>query len=371
MKPGIVVIGGRWSRDNKSISQTASKLVRTLQPLTDPIICISTNHTIPIQSDNIIHIEISDLSSSANVFSYIFSIIKHQLRISKEIIHIFQHNPIKGVLFCFGADLLIVPILISKLYGKKVIIRADGKPSIYVKIMKLNKLKLYFFEGLENTIHRICDCIVLEHEYMFYYFNYNKYKYKIECIPLYVELDQFKKTVSFSNRSYDIGFIGRLSKEKGIVEFVSAINDLPDEIKCTIIGDGELKQKVLNEIPRSTQYRSWIIHSEIPQYLNDIKILIIPSYKEGLPNVMLEAMACGTVVLGTKVGAMAKIIDRDRKGFSLESNDPSIIKKLILELLKNPDLERIGEKSIEYIEDTYSYDNSVRRYENLFEKLNL
>ena len=66
----------------------------------------------------------------------------------------------------------------------------------------------------------------------------------------------------------------------------------------------------------------WISHDELPSYLNMLKLLVVPSYTEGLPNIVIEAMSCGTPVLATPVGGVPDLIEDGITGFILEDNFP-------------------------------------------------
>ena len=98
--------------------------------------------------------------------------------------------------------------------------------------------------------------------------------------------------------------------------------------------------------------------------MNRLKLLVIPSYTEGLPNVMLEAMASGTPVLTSRIGAIPDIITDEINGFLLNNNKPKSISDKILQIMKC-DLELISHNSIKYIKNHFKFSNAQKRYKNL------
>ena len=109
--------------------------------------------------------------------------------------------------------------------------------------------------------------------------------------------------------------MGRLENEKGICNFIKAIKYLIKEkksLKVLIIGDGSLKNSLIsyintNHLQNHVELIDWVKHDDLPYYLNQLKLLVIPSYTEGLPNVMLESMACGTPILANSVGIHSRL----------------------------------------------------------------
>lgn len=137
-------------------------------------------------------------------------------------------------------------------------------------------------------------------------------KEKIVYIPaIYIDLDIFRPMSL--EKKYDLIFIGRLEKNKGPDLLIDAIELLTknyklETIKLLIVGEGlerkssELKTKNY-KLENNVIFHGWAENSrEVAKLINESRILISPSYNEGGPRVILEAMACGIPVLATPVG---------------------------------------------------------------------
>lgn len=113
---------------------------------------------------------------------------------------------------------------------------------------------------------------------------------KIKLIPaMYIDLDIFKPMNL--KKKYDLIFIGRRATNKGISLFEKSVK----KIGCTsIIVDGWAKDS-----------------HEVARLINESKLLVMPSYNEGGPRVVLEALACDIPVLATPVGIVPEVVPRD------------------------------------------------------------
>ncbi len=167
---------------------------------------------------------------------------------------------------------------------------------------------------------------------------------KINLIPAaYIDLDVFRPMNL--TKEYDLIFIGRLEKNKGISLLLDAVKKLKfknDNLKLLIVGAGplaeELKLKVKNEkLEKQVVFHGWASDSrEIAEILNKSKILVMPSYNEGGPRVVLEAMACGTPVLATLVGIVPDLF-KNAPGGEIINWEADDIASKAGELLSNSD----------------------------------
>ena len=181
----------------------------------------------------------------------------------------------------------------------------------------------------------------------------------------------------FGERDNLVGYIGRLSEEKGTLNFVKAIPEISkekDDLEFLIGGDGQLCDKIKkhldeNNLNDKVNLAGWIPHDKLPDYLNGLKLVVLPSYTEGLPNLMLEAMACGTPVLATPVGAIPDMITDEESGFILEDNSPECIAENVIRALEHPDLERIVKNARALVEREFTYEAAVERYRKILENI--
>jgi len=284
-----------------------------------------------------------------------------QFAISSALIQIRKENKVDLVLFAFGEDLNFIPILLSKIFFRSVVLRTDGRPSTILSKYHNNKsiVQISLFKVIEYISYHLASVVVTECDYMINDNGLHSYNHGVG--PLYVDIDIF----AIKNREYDVGYIGRFDKEKGIIEFLEAISDL--DINALIVGDGPEKNivnKMIDSIHENGKARinmiGWVPNNSLPKILNSIKILVIPSKKEGLPNIVLEAMACHTLILANGVGGIPGVVHHGSTGFLLKSNSPSDIKSGINETLKS-NLELIAENALLSVNE-YSYQNAIKSW---------
>lgn len=163
---------------------------------------------------------------------------------------------------------------------------------------------------------------------------------KIIAVPsAYIDLELFKPVALKKN--YDLILVSRLVQNKGIHLFLEAVKKL--NVRSIIVGDGPLKNWVQSQIARHrlpvTMFGFAQDSTEVARLLNQSRILVMPSYNEGGPRIVLEAMACGVPVVTTPVGLMLDIIRDGENGFFADWTPEDIADK-IGKLLRNQELQK-------------------------------
>lgn len=335
-------------------------------------------HIIKCLSNNLDEVKISKYEEhlivhkeANNAFLRILGYFQLQLRISAKLISL--RKKINVCIF-FNESGLLLPIITSKLLGKKVLWQL---PSSLKKTLYYNNDSFSFFLGImQNLSYRFVDNIILYSPNLINEWELEKYRKKVLIAHEHIiNFKEFKIIKEYNERDYLIGCVGRLSKEKGILNFVKSIKIMVKDksnIKFLLIGDGELKstiEKYLkdNDLNRNVKLIKWVSHDELPNYFNELKLLVIPSYTEGLPNVMLEAMACGTPVLAMPVGSIPNIVIDGKTGFIMRNNSARCIANSIEKSLSSSKLNEISHNAYNLVKNQFNRDITSKKWFNIFQ----
>lgn len=137
--------------------------------------------------------------------------------------------------------------------------------------------------------------------------------------------------------------IGRLAEQKGFGLLIDAIAkaapDLPD-LRLTIVGDGEMRPQIEAQIAalklgRHIHLAGWLDEARVHQALNSATALILPSFAEGLPMVLMEAMAAGRPVIATSIAGIPELVTPDC-GWLVPAGDAASLAEAICHLAETP-----------------------------------
>ena len=359
----------------KAGNKPLSNLVDILCPISNDTYLITGNEMYDFFKENEkVHTYGIMHKSGENVTTRILKFIYTQLRMSYKLAKISGNVDIW--VFFIGCDVLIIPMLIAKLLGKKVILALPGSSIQGFEASKGNLLRAV--KSLSKINFTLSNGIIIYSENLIKKWSLEKYKNKIHVAKEhFLDFKEFKIKKKFNERDNLVGYIGRLSKEKGILNFVESIPEILREkkdLKFLIGGDGLLRDKINkylseNDLTNKVRYLGWIPHDKLPDYLNELKLLVLPSYTEGLPNILLEAMACGTPVLANPVGAIPDIIGDGETGFVMENNTPNFIAVNVVRALNCTSLKEIVKNARALVENEFTYEVAVNRYKNIIADL--
>ncbi|MCX5798132.1 MAG: glycosyltransferase family 4 protein, partial [Proteobacteria bacterium] len=199
---------------------------------------------------------------------------------------------------------------------------------------------------------------------------------QIVQIPNGVDTDYFKPSLNNKRTDNKITFIGRLDHWKGVHILIPAFKKLRDmgiDAHLDIIGDGPDRDKLEIMAKDSGLQKAITFHGAVhgvATYLQESAIFVLPSLSEGLPNVMLEAMACALPVITTKVGGIVDIIKHGKNGMLVDAGNPDQLCNAMKHLLTDKKLATtLGREARRTIEEGFSIDCVVDQYVTLYENL--
>ena len=280
--------------------------------------------------------------------------------------------------FFFGGECLLVPMLASKFLRKRVVIAMAGSSVNDSKYTTKNTFMTFCLSILSNTSFLLADKIIIHSSNLIFDWHLSPFRQKVVVASRhFIDFEKFQILHELSERDNLIGYIGRMSEEKGVLNLIKAMSLLSthkDNVSLLLIGTGSLDEAIKryieeNSLSISVKQLGWIEHDELPIYLNQMKLLVIPSYNEGLPNVMLEAMACGTPVLATPVGAIPEYIQDRVTGFLVSHNSPDCLAQRILETLEFQQLNSVSNNALLQVKNEFNYQSATERYAKIIEDI--
>ena len=358
---------------SKAFATPLSNMEKILRSFSDVCIIIGTIENIRVETDlpGVRTYEVRH-KTTTNAFVWILRYLLLEVRISLIMAKVAQKADV-CMFFMEGGALL--PVLIAKVLGKKIIrVVPSSILKETAKSHRIKRIALLPLICLQTIAYTLSDRIVLYSPDLVKEWGLEKYKNKI-CIACehFLDFDTPIIRKKYGKRRNLVGYIGRLDEEKGVLNLVKAVPEImkeKDDVEFLIGGDGWLRDEIKKYIRKENlddkvKLTGWIPHDEIPYYLNTLKLVVLPSYTEGLPNLMLEAMAYGTPVLATPVGAIQDVIKDGETGFIMKDNSPECIAENVVRALNHPDKECIVGRAEALVAQTFTYKAAAERYKEI------
>lgn len=195
-----------------------------------------------------------------------------------------------------------------------------------------------------------------------------------------IDLELFKHTYPQKKEKLQILFPARILLDKGVIEFIEAAKAIRSKMKGKVLfllaGDCDLENlSVLTEENLSPllepNYIEWIGFQKnmytIYQYSD---IVVLPSYREGLPKSLIEASAVGRPIITTDVPGCRECVRENWNGFLVPAKDSKALAEAILKLIENENLRnKFGENSRRLAEQQFSLSEVVNRHMNIYSNL--
>jgi glycosyltransferase involved in cell wall biosynthesis len=176
-----------------------------------------------------------------------------------------------------------------------------------------------------------------------------------------------------------IGFVGELREKKGLATLLSAYAQIckKGDVSLLIVGevrDGEDK-KLFDEFRVTNPQLPIIVtgqipHKDLPAYYSLMDVFAHPSLRDGMPNAILEAMACGKTVIATPVGGVKDVIVDEVNGLLVNVNDAEGLAEKVAEALSQPEKrESIGRAARDAVLHRFTLEKELQANLKIYESL--
>lgn len=265
---------------------------------------------------------------------------------------------------------------ISKLFKKKVIIHMHGA-----------EFKEYYNSCIPRKKDKIKHFLLSADKVIVLGENWNEFVKTIDknintdIIPNFVEC--VDESAVYNTNDVNILFLAVLIKRKGIYELVEAVNQLikeKNETSCNInvivAGSGIEEQKLKKlvrdlKIDDKFEFKGWVNKEQKIDILKKSQIFVLPSYNEGLPVSILEAMSYGLPIISTNVGSIEDAVKDNYNGIIVNPGNVSELKNAIHKLMKDKNLWNIFSQNSKYlVEQNYNQNIYFKKVEKIYIDMN-
>jgi len=245
-----------------------------------------------------------------------------------------------------------VASIASILYKKPLLVRCGYE--LYGFAIKAKKNRIYkWFVYLISWIayksaHRIHVATIEDKSFVIDRFKIKSSK--IHVFPNWIDTSKYRPFQEF-NKKNSILFVGRLNEQKNISLLLNSL--VGANITLDIVGTGELEtdlRKEAKDLGVVVNFFGNIANNKMPEIYNSYQIYVLCSHYEGNPKTLLEAMSCGCAVIGTDVPGIREIIDNEKNGLLIESDEQHLQSSILRALEDDVLCNKLGVNASEYIQ---------------------
>lgn len=245
---------------------------------------------------------------------------------------------------------------VAKFFGKKTIMHLHG-----------SEFKVFYDKSpqiVKNLIKKIfdeTDCIiVLSKQWKEIISNYTDNKnIQIVYNPIKIHQQNLLEKPIFL-------FMGRLGKRKGVFDIFEAGKSVNDEATIDLYGDGEIDKSLA---PENVKIHTWVSGEEKEKIFKNAGVLLLPSYNEGLPISILEAMSYGMPIISTPVGGITEAVEDNVNGFIIDCGDTKALAEKINSLCDKNLRKKMGKESYRIVKEKFDVEIIKQRLKEIYDEL--
>ncbi|WEG12632.1 glycosyltransferase [Pullulanibacillus sp. KACC 23026] len=200
-------------------------------------------------------------------------------------------------------------------------------------------------------------------------------------LPIGIDLGRFhpanetkqdlRKKLGLPSDKKIIVFVGRLTAAKGIHELIETLDFLPDEVAVVMVGEGPLKEKGTQhpEIDKRLFLPGQVENETIRDYIQASDVFVLPSYTEGMPTVIIEALALKCPVICTKVGGVPELFGPYQDLLIDSKSVSGLVKQIKGVLFEDVYTEVIIEALYRKVQTHYNVETNAAELVRIYKKL--
>lgn len=266
-----------------------------------------------------------------------------------EIVHI--HTSSKG---SFLRKSMVMNV--AKIFKKKTILHIHGSEFKVFYDKSPQIIKNY----IKNTFDKTDCIIVLSKQWRDIITQYTDNKnIRIVYNPIKIhERNNLEKPIFL--------FMGRLGKRKGVFDIFKSAKNVCDEAVIDLYGDGEIDKSLA---PENVKIHTWVRGDEKEKIFKNAGVLLLPSYNEGLPISILEAMSYGMPIISTPVGGITEAVEDNINGFIVNCGDTKALAEKIDALCDKDLRKKMGQESYRIVKEKFDVEIIKQNLKEIYDEL--
>jgi glycosyltransferase involved in cell wall biosynthesis len=189
-----------------------------------------------------------------------------------------------------------------------------------------------------------------------------------------ISKQQAKESIGLNNDSFVFGAVGRLVPTKGLTYLLRAFAKVYRQVpksNLILIGEGRLKQQLVATaaelgVDKSVYFLGY--RTDVEKLLRAMDVFVMSSVAEGMPGVLLEAMAAGLPCIATSVGGIPTVLEDGKLGMLVPAENADALAEAMVQLAQKPDLTSMVREAQRKVADNYSNDAVRPKLEKIYEE---
>ena len=193
---------------------------------------------------------------------------------------------------------------------------------------------------------------------------------RIVIIPNGVDAPFFEPHEPEMHKPTRLLFVGRLAPQKNVGLFLRALEGISGQFETTLVGDGESGEQMralASELSlENVSFHGSAHGAELLDLYRNADIFVLPSEREGMPLVLLEAMAVGLPVIATDVIGNRDVVENNVSGILVDAHNPASLRTALLELADDPARRTRLRDAAKSFVASFSWPHVTTRFDDLY-----